>query len=764
MYLSYPKFKAFDFNGEPLEGGLLNVYEAGTVTRKNTYSDSGLTTANSNPVVLDANGEAVVYFNNIAKFVLTDKDGGSTPFGTMDNVPSTQAEAYKYYVDANEANQGVAGDGRSVKDILTLEPTNPATIVFTHSEQDAKTEYVFSTTTAITSNFNVEIENGARLEDDGSNASLSIAGTMSEYNYQVFDWGNGSGAVTFSSLAQWVTPQMWGAVGDSDGSTGNGTDDYAEMAAAIASTANVRWPGTRSYRQTGNLTLSSQRIYDFEDSQLVYEGSGTGVTINGGPVIKGMLNVARTPDYSGAGIGVEINNLNRKNPKIRTTGFLTGTKLNATNGNSIGYNDFWIEAYNCKTGLHITEAGTGWVNANNFYGLTAGADAQTTSGSYGVYVDCATYGHGLTFYGPTIETVETAMFFNAAGRGTTIIGYYIESVDDIIVATSDVDNLTIVGTFNTSPTGPVVDLTPTNHSITSIDKENILLIDPYNANSSLHYYRGSYVGKDQTFNNLLTNGAFEYWDSQTPTALGWSDTDITRESSTVKIGTYSLHHTPSGATARILQTVALDSGPYANQIQGENVTVMGWVRSAGTEGSSSITIETNGTGGVRVGASNTDGETAAINTWERVFKVVSVPSDATWIKVGLQVTTTNNGYFDGITLTVGKNVPRYEAYSLTENDIFPQIKTIPALLNQSTPSVAGLPSCRSGGTTGITDFDNGVEGQIIYFIAEHAVTISDGANIILNGSGNFAMQPTDTLTLICKADNNWYELARSDNT
>ncbi len=87
-----------------------------------------------------------------------------------------------------------------------------------------------------------------------------------------------------------------------------------------------------------------------------------------------------------------------------------------------------------------------------------------------------------------------------------------------------------------------------------------------------------------------------------------------------------------------------------------------------------------------------------------------------------------------------------------------------ALADDATPSVAKSCKWLTGGTTTITDFDDGVEGQVILVIAEHSITITDGTNIFLNGSANFVMAATDTLTLICKADLKWYEIARSDNT
>jgi parallel beta-helix repeat protein len=88
---------------------------------------------------------------------------------------------------------------------------------------------------------------------------------------------------------------------------------------------------------------------------------------------------------------------------------------------------------------------------------------------------------------------------------------------------------------------------------------------------------------------------------------------------------------------------------------------------------------------------------------------------------------------------------------------------IGTLEDNATPSVDGYQKWLTGGTTTITDFDDGRTGDIIYIIAEHTITITDGTNIFLSGSANFEMTATDTLTLICKADNKWYELSRGDN-
>jgi hypothetical protein len=87
----------------------------------------------------------------------------------------------------------------------------------------------------------------------------------------------------------------------------------------------------------------------------------------------------------------------------------------------------------------------------------------------------------------------------------------------------------------------------------------------------------------------------------------------------------------------------------------------------------------------------------------------------------------------------------------------------PTLDNTGTPTVIGGNVFITGGTTTITDFDDGVLGQTITILSEHAVTITDGTNIILHGSANFVMAAADSLTLVLKADNKWYETARMVN-
>ena len=80
-----PKLQFFDANGNPLVGGFLYTYAAGTTTPLATYTDSTGVSANTNPIVLDSRGEANVWLGaDIYKFALYTSVG--VLIWTVDNI------------------------------------------------------------------------------------------------------------------------------------------------------------------------------------------------------------------------------------------------------------------------------------------------------------------------------------------------------------------------------------------------------------------------------------------------------------------------------------------------------------------------------------------------------------------------------------------------------------------------------------------------------------------------------------------------------
>ena len=65
----------FNGNGQPLAGGSVSFYIPSTTTYKTTWQDPSATIPNSNPVILDANGSAIIYGNGVYREVVTDVFG-----------------------------------------------------------------------------------------------------------------------------------------------------------------------------------------------------------------------------------------------------------------------------------------------------------------------------------------------------------------------------------------------------------------------------------------------------------------------------------------------------------------------------------------------------------------------------------------------------------------------------------------------------------------------------------------------------------------
>ena len=96
----------FDNNGSPLSGGLLYTYAAGTTTPATTYTSLAGSTANTNPIVLDAAGRvqgAIWLTTGIAyKFIL--QTSTYVQIGSWDNIPGANDFTSLYAALANTSD------------------------------------------------------------------------------------------------------------------------------------------------------------------------------------------------------------------------------------------------------------------------------------------------------------------------------------------------------------------------------------------------------------------------------------------------------------------------------------------------------------------------------------------------------------------------------------------------------------------------------------------------------------------------------------
>lgn len=84
--LPFPKFRAFNSNGAPLAGGQLFSYAAGTSTPLSTYTDASGAVPNTNPVILDATGQASVWLPPSIPYKLRLLDAKGVQQWVVDNI------------------------------------------------------------------------------------------------------------------------------------------------------------------------------------------------------------------------------------------------------------------------------------------------------------------------------------------------------------------------------------------------------------------------------------------------------------------------------------------------------------------------------------------------------------------------------------------------------------------------------------------------------------------------------------------------------
>ena len=128
----------FDNNGNPLSGGKIYTYEAGTTTPLATYTSSAGSTPHTNPIVLDSagrvpsGGEIWVAAQTLYKFVLETSTG--VLIATYDNVGSS--------FNATAIIANFTGNGSTVAFTLASAPAGEnATNVYINGVYQQKNTY-----------------------------------------------------------------------------------------------------------------------------------------------------------------------------------------------------------------------------------------------------------------------------------------------------------------------------------------------------------------------------------------------------------------------------------------------------------------------------------------------------------------------------------------------------------------------------------------------------------------------------------------------
>lgn len=138
-----PKLQFFGTDGLPLVGGKLFTYAAGTTTPIATYTDNTQTNQNTNPVILDSNGQANVWLTDSITYKYVLKDADDVTLFTVDyvSVPVTANSFAAPPAIGNETPNEGTFTNLNVVDVLTLESTGAAILnVGTTEERPADPE------------------------------------------------------------------------------------------------------------------------------------------------------------------------------------------------------------------------------------------------------------------------------------------------------------------------------------------------------------------------------------------------------------------------------------------------------------------------------------------------------------------------------------------------------------------------------------------------------------------------------------------------
>lgn len=131
--LPVPEAQWIDANGNPLENGTIYTAIPGTLTSKLTYQDSDELIANTNPIVLDSAGRAIIYGSGTYRFIVRDSAGNliydqltaDTSSGGIANGGTSTGTANAQVIAASSFSQQ---DGQAVEFIAGFSNSGPMTV------------------------------------------------------------------------------------------------------------------------------------------------------------------------------------------------------------------------------------------------------------------------------------------------------------------------------------------------------------------------------------------------------------------------------------------------------------------------------------------------------------------------------------------------------------------------------------------------------------------------------------------------------------
>jgi hypothetical protein len=195
----------------PLANGTLTTYLTGTTTPSTTWQDAELTIANTNPIVLDARGECVVWLDSGVTYRFVLKNAQGVTLWTQDDISGVLGSGV-FKAPVSEVQTATAGQTLFTLTTVTYEPGRGNLAVYQNGiKLIAGTDYSETSTTSITLSVGTDLADELEFQAGGRLTSVA-SGVDVAYTYP----GTGAVATTQGAAidAMAATPEYWGAVGD----------------------------------------------------------------------------------------------------------------------------------------------------------------------------------------------------------------------------------------------------------------------------------------------------------------------------------------------------------------------------------------------------------------------------------------------------------------------------------------------------------------------------------------------------------------------
>lgn len=272
----------FDNNGNPLAGGKIFTYAAGTTTNVATYTSSAGTIAHSNPIILDGAGRVPsgeIWLTDGITYKFVVQDAANNLIGSYDNLSGINSNFVAF---TNEQEIQTATAGQTVFNLATMQyqPGTNSLSVFVDgvNQYGPGAQYAYVETDQDTVTFVSGLHVGASVKFTTSQLNSSGASDASQVSYTP----PFSGSVTTNvedKLAQIMSVQDFGAVGD-----GSTDDTDAILDAIAAMPAN----GSGLYFPPGTYIVNSDYVNGLKfngKSNFVLNGYGATIKVKNGAAV-----------------------------------------------------------------------------------------------------------------------------------------------------------------------------------------------------------------------------------------------------------------------------------------------------------------------------------------------------------------------------------------------------------------------------------------------------------------------------------------------